>query len=79
MRCGFRQARECGCPAEACAVERPVTAAPTVAFSWLGHLAVCLTGGVIAGLIMFAVAARMEPTLKFTDLVNQEQYHADRN
>lgn len=76
--CGFRQARECGCPADTCSVQKPVTLAPYVIPSWRDHLAVCLTVGVIAGLVAFAVAARMEPTLKLTDLVNQESSYEPR-
>lgn len=49
MRCDFRTERECGCPAEACAVQ-PVTPAPVVTFSWRDHLAAIVFGLVMAGL-----------------------------
>lgn len=49
MTCGFRQARECGCYAEACAVQ-PITAAPVVTFTWRDHLAAIVFGLVMAGL-----------------------------
>jgi hypothetical protein len=49
--CGFRQARECGCPAEACAVQ-PVTPAPVVIPTWRDHLA-----AIVFGLVMAVLAA----------------------
>lgn len=49
--CGFRQARECGCPADACAVQ-PVTPAPVIIPSWRSHLA-----AIVFGLVMALLAA----------------------
>ncbi|ASR12105.1 hypothetical protein CHY08_34175 (plasmid) [Rhizobium leguminosarum bv. viciae] len=73
--CIIRAFGGCACKDGECA-ERPVTPAPLIFISWRTQAATCLFIGALAA---FLSAAVMEPTLKFTDLVNQEQYHADRN
>jgi membrane protein implicated in regulation of membrane protease activity len=68
MTCGFRQARECGCPAEACAVQ-PVTPAPVVLISLKTQAIVCLFLGFVMAI---GSAAWMEAKLKTDDRTNQE-------
>lgn len=74
--CGFRQARECGCPAEACAVQ-PVTPAPVIIPSWRSHLAAVVFGSAVALSVYFAMSAWNEQLGKDAK-INQEQYHANR-
>jgi hypothetical protein len=73
--CGFRQARECGCPAEACAAQ-PVPPAPVVLISLKTQAIVCLFLGFVA---MVGSAAWMETKLKVQDQIAQENVHANRN
>jgi hypothetical protein len=73
-RCDFRTERECGCPAEACAVQ-PVTPVPVVLISLKTQAIVCLFLGFVA---MIGSAAWMETKLKVQDQISQEQYHANR-
>lgn len=68
MRCDFRTERECGCPAEACAVQ-PVTAAPVVLISLKTQAIVCLFLGFVA---MIGSAAWMESQYRTDDRTNQE-------
>lgn len=76
MTCGFRQARECLCPASTCE-QRPATPAPVILISARTQMAVCLFVGVIAA---FLAAALMEQKLRTSDLINQEAYaHVNRN
>jgi hypothetical protein len=67
--CGFRQARECGCPAEACAAQ-PVRPAPVVLISLKTQAIVCLFLGFVA---MIGSAAWMESQYRTDDRTNQEQ------
>lgn len=69
MRCGFRQARECGCPAEACAVQKPVTQAPVFMPSLKTQAITCLFLGFVATIISAAV---METKLRTDARTNQE-------
>jgi hypothetical protein len=69
-RCDFRTERECGCPAEACAVEKPVSVAPVVLISIKTQALTCLFLGFVA---MIGSAAWMETRLKAADRTNQEQ------
>jgi hypothetical protein len=67
--CQFRTERECGCPAEACAVQ-PVTPAPVVLISLKTQAIVCLFLGFVA---MIGSAAWMESQYRTDDRTNQEQ------
>jgi hypothetical protein len=73
--CQFRSERECGCPAEACAVQ-PATPAPVVIISLKTQAIVCLFIGFVA---MIGSAAWMETKLKVQDQIAQENVHANRN
>ena len=69
--CQFRTERECGCPAEACAVQ-PVTPAPVVLISLKTQAIVCLFLGFV---MTIGSAAWMETQVKKSDLINQEITH----
>jgi hypothetical protein len=68
MTCDFRTERECGCPAEACAVQ-PVTPAPLILISLKTQAIVCLFIGFV---MTIGSAAWMEAKLKTDDRTNQE-------
>ncbi|ASS55875.1 hypothetical protein CHR56_15605 [Rhizobium leguminosarum bv. viciae] len=74
MTCGFRTERECGCPAEACAVQ-PVTPAPVVLISLKTQAIVCLFLGFVA---MIGSAAWMESQYRTEDRTNQESSYVAR-
>lgn len=69
--CQFRTERECGCPADACAVQKPVTPAPFVIFSWRSHLAAVVFGSAVALSVYFAMSAWNEQLGKDAK-INQE-------
>lgn len=71
MTCDFRIHLECGCPAEACAVQ-PVTPAPVVLISLKTQAITCLFIGFV---VMIGSAAWMETQVKKSDLINQEITH----
>lgn len=54
--CQFRTERECGCPAEACAVQ-PVTPAPYIIPSWRSHLAAVAFGLAVFSFVFAAMSA----------------------
>lgn len=62
----------CSCPPDTCSAQ-PTPMAPVISFSWRDHLVTCLFIGALAGIAMFAVAARAEPYLKTQALDQQEQ------
>lgn len=72
MICQFRTERECGCPADACAVEDPVTPAPVIIPSLKTQAITCLFIGFVVTIISAAV---METKVKKIDLINQEISH----
>lgn len=72
MTCGFRQARECLCPAETCSAAKPATPTPTHQASVKTIMLTALTLGVV--FIWFGFVALSEADRKFgeQDLRNQE-------
>lgn len=77
MRCDFRTERECGCPAEACAVQ-PVTPAPVIIPSWRSHLAAVAFGGAVALSVFFSMSAWNEQLGKDAK-IEQENVSARQN
>jgi hypothetical protein len=73
--CQFRTERECGCHADTCATQT-VIAAPLILISLKTQAIVCLFLGFV---MTIGSAAWMETQVKKSDLINQEQYHANRN
>lgn len=70
--CGFRQASECACPTDRCAVQPPKARAPLPIPSVKDTLMTAAFIGAVAFIISFAIAARAEPHFKIQDQINQE-------
>lgn len=70
-RCDFRSYGECGCPADACAVQKPVTQAPVVIPSWRDHLASVVFGLAVFAFVFTAMSA-WNSQLRAEAKINQE-------
>lgn len=71
MICQFRTERECGCPADACAVQKPVTPAPVIIPSWRTHLAAVVFGLAVFAFV-FAAMSAWNNQLRDEAQINQE-------